>query len=83
VWDHWAPGANAALKRMIDEWAEQNKVDVQVDFITSQGNKLPLTIAAQFQAKAGHDIFTFVAWHPSSEYGTALEPVNDVVDELV
>ena len=83
VWDHWAPGANAALKRTIDEWADQHKVDAQVDFITTQGNKLTLTTAAQFLAKAGHDIFTFVAWQPSSEYGTALEPVNDVVDALV
>lgn len=83
VWDHWAPGANAALKRMIDEWADQHKVDVKIDFITQQGSKLTLTIAAQFQAKAGHDILTFVAWHPSSEYATALEPVNDVVDALV
>ena len=83
LWDHWAPGANTATKAIIDQWAEAAKVDVQIDFITSQGSKLGLTAAAEFQAKTGHDIFTFVAWQPSSEYATLLEPVDDVVEALI
>src|SRR4051812_10398592 len=46
-WDHWVPNANAATEKLIREWAEKEKVDVQIDFITSQGNKLLLTIAAE------------------------------------
>ena len=55
-WDHWVPGANDATKILVDEWAAKEKVDVQIDFITSQGSKLLLTIAAEELAKSGHDI---------------------------
>src|SRR6185312_14995052 len=55
-WDHWVPGANAATEKAVKEWAEKEKVEVQIDFITSQGNKLLLTGAAESQAKSGHDI---------------------------
>ena len=44
-WDHWVPGANGATETLIKEWAEKEKVEVTIDFITSQGNKLLLTIA--------------------------------------
>ncbi|HYX04236.1 MAG TPA: ABC transporter substrate-binding protein, partial [Reyranella sp.] len=40
LWDHWVPGANEATKVLIEEWAAKEKVEVQIDFITSQGNKL-------------------------------------------
>ncbi len=49
-WDHWVPNANNATKALIDEWAAKEKVEVQVDFITSQGNKLLLTGAARSMA---------------------------------
>ena len=44
-WDHWVPNANGATETLIKEWADKEKVDVQIDFITSQGNKLLLTTA--------------------------------------
>src|SRR5262249_24765423 len=34
-WDHWVPTGNDILRKQIQTWAEKNKVDVQVDFITS------------------------------------------------
>src|SRR5216684_8729902 len=64
-WDHWVPNANDATTALIDEWAAKEKVEVQVDFITSQGNKLLLTNAAEAQAKSGHDIFALAHWLPS------------------
>src|SRR5258708_1580898 len=57
-WDHWVPGANDVLRKLCQEWGEKEKVDVSVDFITSQGDKLLLTIAGERQAKSGHDILT-------------------------
>src|SRR5476651_2176239 len=53
-WDHWVPNAKDATDRLVREWAEKEKVEVKIDFITSQGNKLLLTGAAESQAKAGH-----------------------------
>ena len=33
-WDHWVPGANAASKALVEEWAGREKVDVQIDYVT-------------------------------------------------
>ena len=56
-WDHWVPKANDATTALINEWAASEKVEVTIDYITSQGNKLLLTGAAESQARAGHDVF--------------------------
>jgi ABC-type glycerol-3-phosphate transport system substrate-binding protein len=74
-WDHWVPGANKATEDICRAWAEKEKVDIKMDFITSQGNKNLLTIAAEAQARSGHDIFAFQAWLPQ-EYAEQLEPVD-------
>src|SRR5690242_8873179 len=55
-WDHWVPGANKTSTDLVNEWAKKEKVEFQIDYITSQGNKDKLTIAAEAQAKSGHDI---------------------------
>src|SRR5215510_15466688 len=64
-WDHWVPGANNATTALINEWAEKEKVDVQIDYIPSQGNKLLITITAEAQAGSGHDILSFPSWQPA------------------
>ena len=46
-WDHWVPGANEASRALVEAWAIQEKVNVKIDYITSQGNRLLLTIAAE------------------------------------
>src|ERR1700723_871307 len=55
-WDHWVPGANQASNDLVNEWAAKEKVEVSIDYITSQGNKNLVTIAAEGAAKSGHDI---------------------------
>ena len=81
-WDHWVPGANKATEDVARAWAEKEKVDLKMDFITSQGNKNLLTIAAEAQAKSGHDIFAFPTWQ-SQENARNLEPVDDLMTELI
>src|SRR6201989_2881870 len=81
-WDHWVPGANAATKSLVEEWAAKEKVDVTVDYIPSQGNKNLITIAAESQARSGHDVFAFPSWQPHG-YSESLEPVNDIMSELI
>jgi len=81
-WDHWVPGANKATETLVNEWAAKEKVEVQMDFIPSQGNKLLLTIAAEAQAKSGHDIIAMSTWLPS-EHAKNLEPMDDVMAELI
>jgi ABC-type glycerol-3-phosphate transport system substrate-binding protein len=81
-WDHWVPGANKATETLVKEWAEKEKVEVQMDFIPSQGNKNLLTIAAEAQARSGHDIFAFPTWQPA-EHARSLEPVDDIMKPLI
>jgi ABC-type glycerol-3-phosphate transport system substrate-binding protein len=81
-WDHWVPGANNATKSLVDEWAAREKVEVTVDFIPSQGMKNLITIAAESQARSGHDIFAFPSWQPHG-HAESLEPVNDIMTELI
>jgi Bacterial extracellular solute-binding protein len=81
-WDHWVPGANNASKQICEEWGAKNKVEIQIDYITSQGHKNLLTIAAEQQARSGHDIFAFPTWEPHGR-SQSLEPVDDVMAELI
>jgi len=81
-WDHWVPGANKVLTALCEEWAAKNKVEIKIDYIPSQGKKNLLTIAAEAQAKAGHDILAHPTWWPAA-YSSSLEPVDDVMKDLV
>ncbi len=81
LWDHWVPRGNDVMKKQIDTWATQNHVEVQQDYITSQGNKLLLTAAAEAQAKTGHDFIPFLQWDTIA-YADHLEPVDDVIKHL-
>jgi ABC-type glycerol-3-phosphate transport system substrate-binding protein len=82
LWDHWVPGANAASTQLIEEWAAKEKVEVQIDYITTQGNKLLLTEQAEALAKTGHDIMTYRCWGPA-DHAKLLEPVDDVMAEAI
>ena len=81
-WDHWVPGANAASTELVNEWAAKEKVEVSIDYITSNGRKGEITIAAEAQAKSGHDILAMATWWPHSQ-SDLLEPMNDVVEPLI
>jgi hypothetical protein len=81
-WDHWVPGANKASEAICKEWGEKNKVEISIDYITSQGHKNLLTIAAEQQARSGHDIMAFPSWEPHGR-SQSLEPVDDVMAELI
>src|SRR5262249_50410993 len=64
-WDHWVPNANQASTKLVQEWAAKEKVEVGIDYVTSQGDKILLGIAAEAQAKSGHDIVAMPTWWPS------------------
>jgi hypothetical protein len=75
IWDHFVPGANATSKALIEEWATREKVEVQIDYINNIGSKLLVTVAAEAQAKTGHDILYFTSWLPSDN-ASNLEPLT-------
>jgi len=80
-WDHWVPGANEPLEKLCREWAEKEKIDLKVDFITSNGDKDLLTVAAEAQAKSGHDVMQLTSWYAAGQ-AENLEPVDDVVTAI-
>jgi ABC-type glycerol-3-phosphate transport system substrate-binding protein len=80
-WDHWVPSGNAVMKKQVEAWGAKNQVEVQADFITSVGNKNILTIAAEAQAKTGHDVQAFPTWEVHNN-ADSLEPIDDVMKRL-
>src|SRR5438445_5328998 len=81
-WDHWVPGANRASTELVNEWADKENVEVSIDYINSQANKDVVTIAAEAQAKSGHDILAMPTWWPHAQ-SDLLEPVNDIMGPIV
>jgi ABC-type glycerol-3-phosphate transport system substrate-binding protein len=81
-WDHWVPGANDTLTKLCKEWGEKNKVDVKIDYITSQGEKDKLTAAAEAQAGTGHDIMSHRDWNIQI-HQRVLEPLDDMLAQLM
>jgi ABC-type glycerol-3-phosphate transport system substrate-binding protein len=79
--DHWVPAGNDAMKKQIAVWSDKTKTAVQADFITSVGDKLLLTMAAEAQAKTGHDVLAFGTWNALNNADN-LEPVDDVMKRL-
>src|SRR5262249_7653026 len=47
-----------------------------------RGNKALITIAAEAQAKSGHDILYMTSWLPHA-YASSLEPVDDIMIQLL
>jgi ABC-type glycerol-3-phosphate transport system substrate-binding protein len=82
LWDHWVPAGNQAMKKVVGEWAEKNKVDVTLDFLTAVGNKIMITMAAEAQAKTGHDIYAFDMWSVH-EYAEQLDPMDDIMKVFI
>ena len=79
--DHWVPNSNEAIKAQVLAWADKNKVDVNVDRITTVGAKLQMTGTAEAQAKTGHDMMTFLAWDAQAN-APWLERVDDIMGRL-
>ena len=57
-WDHPVPSVPPAMRKLCENWAAREKVDLQLDFVSTNGDKILLTLAAEGQAGAGHDVVT-------------------------
>ena len=78
-WDHWVPQANPVMQKQVAAWAEKNKVEVTADFTSAN---LPGDGAAEAQAKAGHDMYTFLNWDVYNVIDS-FEPIDDVMEHLI
>src|SRR5438067_12611369 len=66
-WDHPVPSVPPAMKKLCEAWAAKEKVDLQVDFVSTNGDKIQLTLAAEGQSRSGHDIATIPSWYVSGQ----------------
>ena len=82
IWDHWVPGASQVIQKLTQEWAAKEKVELSFDLITSNGDKLALTVAAEAQSRAGHDVMTFQPWYAAA-HADKLVPMDDIVKDLI
>src|ERR1700710_1867133 len=80
-WDHWVPEGNDIMKKQCEAFGAAHQVEVQADFVTSVGSKNILTIAAEAQAKTGHDVQAFPTWEVHNNVDS-LEPMDDVMKRL-
>lgn len=81
MWDHWVPGANDVLTKLVSDWGEKNGVETTVDYITSIGFKNILTAQAEARARKGHDMYSFPTWQVSI-HRDSLESLDDVAAEI-
>ena len=81
AWDHWVPGAGKELEKICQEWAAKEKVELTFDLITSNGDKDLLTLMAEGQAGAGHDIMGLRTWYVEAQKHRFV-PVDDIVEPL-
>ena len=82
MWDHWVPTGNDAVRKVVNDWAQKNKVEVNIDFLSSNGEKIDITMAAEAQARRGHDIYAFDQW-TVHQWSEKLDPLDDVVQSLI
>src|SRR6478609_4105676 len=82
TWDHWVPGASQVLQRICQQWAEKEKVELKFDLITSNGDKDLLTLMAEGQARAGHDIMGLRTWYVYAQKKNFV-PVDEIVKPML
>src|SRR5205085_5407687 len=80
--DHWVPGTSQVLEKICQDWAAREKVELKIDLITSNGDKDLLTLMAEGQARAGHDIMGLRTWYVASQEKNFV-PVDDIVTPLL
>jgi len=80
-WDHWVPAGNDIMRQQCAAFGAAHQVEIEADFITSNGSKNILTMAAEAQARTGHDIQQFPGWEVHN-HADQLEPITDVMTRL-
>lgn len=79
--EHEVPAANDALRRLCAEWAARGEAAVEVEFVPAAGNRLALSVAAEAQARLGHDLVALTPWDAGT-YADRLEPLDDIMGRL-
>src|SRR5258707_116667 len=50
-WDHPVPSVPPAMRKLCEAWAAKEKIDLQLDFVSTNGDKILLTVTAEYLGK--------------------------------
>src|SRR3981189_390940 len=64
-WDHPVPSVPPVMRKLCEAWAAKEKIELQLDFVRTNGDKLLLTVAAEGQARPRPEIATIPSWNDS------------------
>jgi len=74
--NHWVPGAADIHKEIINEWANKNNVEINIDFV-AESRDIRSIASAEYKARVGHDVMMLPTFNGAS-FKNSLEPLNDV-----
>jgi maltose-binding protein MalE len=77
LWSHFVPSHDQWFRPFAQAWGQQVGVNVTVDHIDNA--QIPTRIAAEIQAKQGHDVIQYIA--PLSQFEPSVEDLKDITDE--
>jgi maltose-binding protein MalE len=77
LWSHFVPSHDQWFRPFAQAWGKQVGVNVTVDHIDNA--QIPTRIAAEIQAKQGHDVIQYIA--PLSQFEPSVEDLKDITDE--
>jgi ABC-type glycerol-3-phosphate transport system substrate-binding protein len=77
LWSHFVPSHDEWFRPFAQAWGQQVGVNVTVDHIDNA--QIPTRIAAEIQAKQGHDVIQYIA--PLSQFEPSVEDLKDITDE--
>ena len=81
LWQHPVPGADAAVRRAMTEWAEANRIDVRINFVAADAGRIRQIARAEARARVGHDLFAHPGWQVAVHH-RQLEPLDDLVADI-
>jgi multiple sugar transport system substrate-binding protein len=77
LWSHFVPSHDKWFDKFAKQWGEKVGVEVTVDHIDTA--QVPTRIAAEIQAKQGHDLIQHIA--PLAQFEPSVLDLKDLTDE--
>jgi ABC-type glycerol-3-phosphate transport system substrate-binding protein len=79
LWSHFVPSHDQWFRPFAQDWGKKVGVNVTVDHIDNA--QIPTRIAAEIQARQGHDVIQYIA--PLSQFEPSVNDLKDLTDEAV
>jgi multiple sugar transport system substrate-binding protein len=77
LWSHFVPSHDTWFDKFAKDWGSKAGVNVTVDHVDQA--QIPTRIAAEIQAKQGHDVIQYIA--TLAQFEPSVLDVKDLVDE--